>query len=391
MKHLLLLTLLLSSTLSAWSAQIDKQLTITIGGKQRTFWLYVPDSVASPTPLVLSLHGTGGHAKEHLPFVPAAADKARCAVAYPQGEELFFPVFGGKAPGWRSTGEPSEDLDFFRAIIDTVSARIAVDHERVYCCGFSNGGMMAYTMANVATDIFAAFASISGFPLNEFHLHHTGRPVPFLHIHGKQDDFVRYRFMPTIVANFTARNGAMSEPQRTQVAGRYDKSVYRATAGGFPYVYYEVDGMGHHSYTDRTDDGNSALTMWCFMSRYTLSAPRDTTLRLRLTPDTTGDFVYGGEQKTKENQNVYRSLQMENGPHTLLVTTQGSPKAKAVVRLVRLTGDHATVLDKKIALGRQVSLPLTVQGGWAEYQLTITRTNPHDAMTVSSVELHSGN
>ena len=101
--------------------------------------------------------------------------------------------------------------------------------------------MNAYALANACSDVFAAFASISGFPLNEYHLRHTGkRPVPFLHIHGKNDDFVKYTLMPTIVDEMVARLGANHLPVKTSISGKYDKSVYKVAEGSSPYVCYEI-------------------------------------------------------------------------------------------------------------------------------------------------------
>ena len=137
-------------------------------------------------------------------------------------------------PGWLSDGESTEDIDFFKAIIEDVAANHQIDRNRIYCCGFSNGGMMTYAATTLASDTFAAFASISGYPLNEFHFRATGeRPVPFLHIHGKADDFVKYSLWPTVRDMLVARNGCVSVPTVTTDEGRYTKSVYAAGKGVF--------------------------------------------------------------------------------------------------------------------------------------------------------------
>ena len=131
---------------------------------------------------------------------------------------------------------------------------------------------MTYAMSNVCSDEIAAFASISGYPINEFHLRHTGaRPVPFLHIHGKADDFVKYSLVPTIVDEMVARLGANPVPTTT-TGNKYTKSVYAAGDGSFPYVYYEIDGMGHNDFTANIEDGSSAKTMWNFFKQYTLDS-----------------------------------------------------------------------------------------------------------------------
>ncbi len=264
----------------ASAAKVNTERHITVNNQERKYILYVPDNVSKNPPLVISLHGAAGHHTDRTPFRMSVADSEGCIVVYPQGNDQYFPIFGGYTPGWNASGEANEDTEFFKAIIKAVDNEYHIDLDRVYCCGFSNGGMMTYANTSAAADIFAAFASISGFQLNEFHHHTIGeRPVPFLHIHGKSDDFVKYSCMPVIRDNMVARNGCNPIPEITEVTGKYTKSVYSAGEGGFPYVYYEIDGMGHNDFTDKTEEGNSAITMWNFMSQFTLKDPCDKTLK----------------------------------------------------------------------------------------------------------------
>lgn len=394
--------LLLCWSLVAANAKTDEMRTVTVNGVTRSYWLYVPDKVSASAPLVLSLHGTGGHATDKSPFRTSVADQVGCIVAYPQGENIFFPVFGSTLPGWHATGEDSKDIDFFKAVINDVAAHFSIDRKRVYCCGFSNGGMMTYTAACVVSDVFAAFSSISGYPINEFHLHQAGpRPVPFLHIHGKADDFVRYRHMPVIVDNMVARNGCNPVPKKTRGTG-YDKSVYEATEGSFPYVYYEIDNMGHNDFTSQTEDGNSAMTMWKFMSQYTLDSPCDTTLvwqphieAVGWDPTAHGFDLnnattllnFGGEQSTWDNQNVYHSLQLRAGHYQLSFHAEGNSSARITVQLKSIA-DGKTYLDKTMSCG-DVAVNFSVDKDWAEYQLTILRSSALEAIKLSNLSIHT--
>lgn len=389
---------------TAQAARVDKSITIQVNGETRTYWLYVPDHVKANAPLIFSLHGTGGHSTDKSPFRSSVADTNGCIVVYPQGKDLYFPVFGGTLPGWQSVGTTSSDIEFFKAIIKEVDSNYSIDHKRIYCCGFSNGGMMTYTVANVASDTFAAFCSISGYPINEFHLHHTGRPVPFLHIHGKADDFVRYALVPNVVDNIVARNGANPVPVKTTAEGKYTKSVYEAADNSFPYIYYEIDGMGHNDFTSNTEDGNSALTMWKFMSQYTLDTPSDTTLRFLPRLEQTGcepkkhgwkmntgtiALAYGDQQKTDANQNVYRSLQLENGIYKLTFHTECSEKQTLTVRLSRTTAPTKTVVNEKVETGGDATIFINNSDGWGEYKLTITRSKTSAPVTFSHFAIHT--
>lgn len=380
----------------AWAAKVNTEKIITVDNKERKYVLYVPDNVKENAPLVISLHGASGHDTDRSPFRTSVADSEGCIVVYPQGNDQFFPVFGGYIPGWNASGETNEDTEFFKAIIRAVDDEYDIDLDRVYCCGFSNGGMMTYANTSAAADIFAAFASISGFQLNEFHHHTVGeRPVPFLHIHGKQDDFVKYSCMPVIRDNMVARNGCNPVPEVTVVNGRYKRSDYAPGDGGFPYVYYEIDGMGHNDYTDKTDEENSALTMWKFMSRYSLNDPCDKTLKWRLNIDTDGfdprqhnwkvtnggkTFRYGIPKKANNaDNNVYPSLQFESGDYMLVFDSEGQNGNNIQIQLKDLN-DNRILLNMIGEVGKTVVMPFSVDK-YGEYKITIVKDDASDKFT----------
>lgn len=408
-RTLLSVCLLAFMAVSTWAAKVEKTVNIKIGNDTRSYKLYVPSNAKGDIPLVFSLHGTGGSSNDKAPFRTDVADKYGCIVVYPQGEQMTFPAFGNAVlPGWHSTGEYTKDIDFFKAIIEDVAGNYNIDRKRIYCCGFSNGGMMTYTVANQCSDIFAAFASISGFPLNEFHLHHTSaRPFPFLHIHGKADDFVKYSLMPNIVDNIVARNGANPVAEVKTVSGKYTKSVYAATEGGFPYTYYEVDGMGHNDFTNNTEDNSSALTMWKFFSQYTLDTERDETLKWRpnidmegWTPKNHGWTVsptaastllkFGSTTKTDANQNAYRSLQFETGKYKITFkAVTDNPEGTVKITLKKNGKNTYLLRNAEVEVNKDASLMFEVTDGWGEYTLTATRGTAEGAVNFKNLEIRS--
>jgi poly(3-hydroxybutyrate) depolymerase len=398
-------------------AGTEKDYTIKVNGKSRSYKLYVPSNVKENCPFVLSLHGSNGSANDRAPFGEDVADYAGCIVAYPSGLMTPFPIgFGGSTTGWTASGEFNDDVQFFLDLIDDVASRHKIDRKRLYCCGFSNGGMMTYAMSCVCSDVFAAFASISGFQLNEFHLRLTGkRPVPFLHIHGKSDNFVLYELMPKIVCQMVMRNGANPVPVKTVKNGKYTKSVYEATEGGFPYIYYEMDGMGHSPYTGNTEEGNSGKTMWNFFKQYTLDSPRDTTLKWRPAIETEGyvaknygvtmnssSYLFyfgetpqipgnGGNDKENKYHNVYRTLQFVNGKYKFCFKAQGDADKTIAVTLQKLpaSGTKGIILTTTVNAGKEYELPFEVKDGWGEYRLTMKRANNKDEITLSGLAIHS--
>ena len=405
MKKLFIIFATVCCTVMAQAAKVDKNVNITVNGETRKYQLYVPNNATDNCPLVVSLHGASGHSTDRSPFGTGVADQAGCIVVYPQGKDIYFPVFGGTVTGWDASGEFNDDAKFLMAVIEDVAKTYTIDRKRIYCCGFSNGGMMTYAMTNACSDVFAAFASISGFQLNEFHFRHAGwRPVPFLHIHGKNDDFVKYSLMPTIVDEMVARLGANPVPQKTTVSGKYDKSVYEAGEGSFPYVYYEVDGMGHNDYTANTEDGNSAKTMWNFFKQYTLDTPCDTTLKWRPRIETEGFepkkhgislynstyvLYFGQTPDTSTKQNVYRTLQFNNGNYKLHFKAEGDADKTIAVKLQKLTGAKNTIIDETVAINGDINLLFKVEDGWGEYRLTITRKDASVNVTLSDLSIQA--
>ena len=402
------IALLLCSTLMLQAAKVNKFFNIRVNNETRKYLLYVPTNVVDNAPLVISLHGAGGtvSTSSHDPDFNSLADRDGFIVAYPQGKNTVFPGLGGMtAPGWTSTGEENFDTDFLKAVVEDVAEKYTIDRNRLYCCGFSNGGMMTYVMANTCSHIFAAFAAISGYPINELHLHHTSwRPVPFLHIHGKADDFVKYSLVPNVIDNMVARNGANPVPQKTVKSGKYTKSIYEAGEGGFPIIFYEVDGMGHEPFTNKTEDNSSSKTMWNFFQQYTLDSPCDTTLKWRPRIETEGYdakkhgwtlnsgttlLKFGGTQKTDGNQNVYRSLQFITGKYKLCFKSAGEPTATIGVKIQKLTGRKNTVLDATVNVGVDAELPFEVSDGWGEYKITFTRPSATDEITITDIAIYS--
>ena len=401
-----LAALLIFGSAFAMAAKVDKAISIKVGNKTRKYRLYVPNNVKENTALVFCLHGTGGSSDNKQPSFDAIANDEGIIVVYGHGENVKFPFFGNMSlPGWNSTGEWSVDIDYIKAIIEDVASNYTIDRKRIYCCGFSNGGMMTYTVANLLGDVFAAYASISGYPINEFHLHHTGaRPVPILHIHGTTDDLVKSAYVSKIIDNMVARNGCNPVPEETKVSGKFTKKVYEAGEGGFPIVFYSITGMGHSPETNATEEGNASKTMWNFMKQYTLDSPCDPTLKWRprieqegwdpskhgwtLNSGTT-ICSFGKEQNTNANANVYPSLQFIKGDYRLTFNAIGESGKQVTVQLKRLAGTKDMVFEKTVEVGENRTINFTIPDDWAEFNISFNKSDETDEITITGIEIHS--
>lgn len=398
----------------------------------RDYWIYAPqkimtDQTSATYPVVFSLHGTGNDyqpTNDGVQNYNKIADKENFIVIYPRGRELTFPGWGGTARGWEATGVVNQDIQYFKDIIAELKksgSGVKINENQIYITGFSNGGMMAYAAANCASDVFAAFASTSGIPVNEMHLQHNGpRAVPFLHIHGDKDDFVNYKHLPTIVDNMVARNGLPYTPTSTQYVSTHKYSVYEAT-GKQPYYVYEVYGMGHNKECN-LDGTDSKQVIWEF---FKLKNKVGTTTT-EFEPDLSNDNVaraHGWSVKdgstllyqygesggwTSTGQNVYHSLQLAKGKHYIKFTSSNSNAEKYVtVRLIKLGSldNFNTLNNNSFALGTEggfaegkqeksykvgeTVIEIDVPEGGAEYQLTISKGAAGDATTITGLKIET--
>jgi len=195
---------------------------IEFDGFQRDYRLYLPAGYTgdAEVPLVFNLHGFGSSAFEQQFYsaMGAVADTANFLICYPNGLSNAWNV------GW-NFGSTADDVGFISALLDELSANYAIDADRVYACGMSNGGFMSYVLACELNDRIAAVASVTGsMAPNYVPTCQPGRPVPVLQIHGTADNTVPYNGEPLInisidslLAFWTGNNGCSGPPDTTDV------------------------------------------------------------------------------------------------------------------------------------------------------------------------------
>ncbi len=247
-------------------------ISFKVAGIDRNCPVYVPQDIEKNKPLLIALHGRWGNgmAMVDCAHFEVLADTARFIVACPDG--LPRPELGDNSTGWDANGLTDDDVEFFKKIIDYMSEHYDIDRKRVYLCGFSLGGMMTYHCINVASDIFAAFASASGYRLNEYKPVYTSkRRVPILHIHGKDDGFVVYNNLQPLIDNWVRAIGANPIPVVEEKEGIYTRRHYLPLDGGYEFDFYSLDGYGHEY--RNSENFNESEMIWNFLRRYTLDTP----------------------------------------------------------------------------------------------------------------------
>ncbi|AGZ46200.1 polyhydroxybutyrate depolymerase [Actinoplanes friuliensis DSM 7358] len=158
---------------------------LAVDGRDRTYLLYRPASARANAPLVIVLHGavgTGRQAEESYGW-DAEADKGGFVVAYPDGVNRT----------WNASKDccgvaARDDVDDVGFITQLAGAVPAVDPQRVYVTGISNGALLAYRLA-CETKIFAAIGPVAGTMINSCD---SPSPISIIHIHGKDDPTIPY-------------------------------------------------------------------------------------------------------------------------------------------------------------------------------------------------------
>jgi len=165
---------------------------ISFGGT-RPFKLFVPSTynASFPAPLIVALHGfsqTGDKLEKYLNLTPVAEARGILYV-HPDGTA---DKTGTRF--WNATPECCDfhsskvnDDSYLMNIIDEVSKNYAVDPERIYIIGHSNGGFMANRMACMHSDRIAAVVSLAGGSFGKSSLCKPSSPVNVLEIWGTKD------------------------------------------------------------------------------------------------------------------------------------------------------------------------------------------------------------
>lgn len=428
--------------------------TINVDGRTRRYWLYVPASVEGQknVPVVFSLHGRYGNDNPNdagKPLFTSLANEKKFIVVYPQGrdaekDKADYPGddwkegFGG-GTGWEATGKENADTKFIKAVVDEIktiynsNSNISVDPKRFYLCGFSMGGMMTYACAKVLNGTFAAYGSCSGYPLNEFHMNlATEKPIPFIHLHGNNDQILGIKHLNTIIENLLFRNGCDLSKQvtntgwsTTNVNGETHKfKRYDFTSvNGAPVTTVTFDGVIHEV------EASAPAYLWNFFSGKTTDMYKSeiewkwdmTTINKNITNSSSPSYygwkhevndndwslTYGGGGKTEctipnctsadpncnGNHNVYNSIQLTPGKHTLYAKMTSTSGVSSVTLRNILTGAETVARKVVDNSGTQDHTDFNVLyefevGEGAEFSLELKFSNTNSKCTL--LEIHKG-
>lgn len=127
-------------------------------GIGRTYYLYTPKSYQPnhPLPLVLVFHEYAGNGQKMAVStgMNVLAEQKGFIVVYPNAIDKRWDIGGNAATS-------VNDVRFVAALIAHLSKIRAIDRQRIYATGSSNGGYLVQRLACELPSKFAAFASVA--------------------------------------------------------------------------------------------------------------------------------------------------------------------------------------------------------------------------------------
>lgn len=245
---------------------------VRVGGRDRTYLVYVPASLPPQAALVIVLHGSGMDGARMRVCTgyefDCLADQHGFVVLYPDGYRRNWNDCRKNAT-FPAKRENIDDMSFMQALVARMMFDQAIDQKRVYVFGYSNGGHMAFRLAMEAPAEIAAIASVAAsLPTPDASLcPQQGRTSRVMLINGTADPINPYqggivtlfgfarrgRVMSSIASaqHFAVRNGITSPPVPRQLPKSSSDdltSVETLTwhANGKPYCCLcTVRGGGH--------------------------------------------------------------------------------------------------------------------------------------------------
>jgi polyhydroxybutyrate depolymerase len=138
-----------------------------VAGWSRHALLFPPASLATPQrhPLIFAWHAHGGTMQRAAQDMGFQTLWPEAIVVYPQGlKTVTHGDKEGNGYGWQKElgDDGNRDLKFFDAMLVELRQKYAVDEERIYTTGFSNGTGFSYLLWAERGEKLAAIGAVSG-------------------------------------------------------------------------------------------------------------------------------------------------------------------------------------------------------------------------------------
>lgn len=220
---------------------------LMVNGKARQWWVWLPQGYDARRAyrLVFTFHGCGGPSN----FIPMQQET---------GADAIVVRGTGADPGnggcWTYGGE-GDDVKFFDAMLEALSAQYCVDTSRVFAMGYSSGAWMTNTLECTRGDKLRATGTLSGGRVGNLGtckgkfaratVHDLNDPTNPFDGQGASQELAR------VIAQNGCDADAAPVPEAPAPCARY-----QGCDAGYPVIACRTEGKGH----DRQD----ALAMDAF-------------------------------------------------------------------------------------------------------------------------------
>lgn len=266
--------------------------SILSDGLERTYFVHLPENYNTSLsyPLIFAMHGGGILGYEGIEGqsqLSELSDLENFIVVYPEG----LRTFGFRT--WNSGdcfATAVDDVSFINSLLEKLKLELSINSKKVYATGFSNGGQLAYKLANRHPDKFAAVSAVAGVlldvPFNPI------TKVPIIHFHSYQDTTAPYNGglsdAPNVDCEFPSVESTLE-----LIANNYNCSVIKETifsdSNTYDFFRYSdcesdveiqlyVSQDGEHTWSgglafpdmEVTNHFNASSLMWGFFKNYEL-------------------------------------------------------------------------------------------------------------------------
>ncbi len=254
----------------------------------REYILYVPANYdpqsTTPIPLVINMHGFGDCAADYFDAIGnfynfnELADQENFIVVYPQG--AWRPE---KEDRYWEPGDPGvdhiydNDVYFLEQLVSEVGTNFNLNMDKIFACGYSNGGMMAYSLACNSYDLFSGIGIMSGTMLEEDC--DVMNPIPIIKFHGIADFVLPYngdqwyQSAADVIDFWLDQNNISPNSLITTMINGGDviREEYTGSEPNSCVTFYTVheewgDPGGHVWFSDQMDATNPNQIMWDFFN-----------------------------------------------------------------------------------------------------------------------------
>ena len=166
-------------------------------GLNREYIFYSPNNLPLNAPLVFVAHGFNESPSYVMGYsgMNAVADQNGFAICYPKGTaDNLGRMFWNVGFDFHSN-VTVDDVSFLESLAIHLQSTYQLSSSNTFFTGFSNGGGMANIIAFDGSNVFKAFAPVSGtvFPNGTINnLFNANNSVPFLITHALNDNVILY-------------------------------------------------------------------------------------------------------------------------------------------------------------------------------------------------------